>query len=182
MNRSELDIIVNNNDSNDSDRESVNSQARLSRKRIAQIPDFVALLYAASIIKRKTPLIVEIKPGVVGDRRLQKTAISKMVKQTLLQVRFALEVYNENQTIHVLCVVGMYWGMYSVNRKDLRLLPSKLGDTPMKLETRVFLRGITNNMNVFHLLDETKTRYSDAFKSAWNSFAAQNGLPAAPFI
>lgn len=155
------------------------SQALLAKK-LAQIPDFVGLLYAQSIINRKTPLIVEIKPYRYSSPYAIIGAIRRMVPQTLLQARFAFEAYFENQTIHILCVVGMYWAMYSVNRKDLDLLPKKGQlETGQSNEARRFLQSIRTRLVARHLLDDTTSSYSGEFQRAWDGFAASNGLQAA---
>lgn len=172
------DLMIDDSDVSDDQSELV-SQALL-RKKFAQIPDFVGLLYAQSIINRKTPLIVEIKPIKYSSPHAYRVAVTRMVFQTLLQARFAFEAYCENQTIHILCVVGMYWAMYSLNRKDLELFPNKWGSEKQQSdEAKAFLKKIRDRLVVCHLLNDRTTAYSNEFQRAWNEFATNNGLPRA---
>ena len=142
--------------------------------RAAQIPDF-SLFYNTvdDSIRRRLPLIVEIKPYRFGD---PTNICLNMLEPTLLQACHVFECFGYNdrpgyKILHVLCVAGKHFFMYKVDIESLDLLP-EVKDEELSRDKLRFLYDLQRRVQIAEVLNANGTDYSIAFnlKGAWTGF------------
>jgi hypothetical protein len=151
-----------------------------------QIPDFT-LFQRLTDTDRPPRMIIEVKP-LIEEKTLAnaKQAIGEATWQMLRQVMHAFELEGDFSSVHVLCIVGEFFSMTSINRRHQSLLPpcekDELEDASLSEQTITDIRRFYTSTSkalisaTARLLNGTKSDYSTAFRNAWNGFANTHGL------
>ena len=132
-------------------------------------------------------MIIEVKPLIKESTLTNaKRVVEEATWQMLRQVMHAFELEGDFGSVHVLCVVGEFFSMITIDRRHQSLLPPCEMD---ELEDSSFSEQTIANINRFYsvtlqalgrgtakILSGTRNDYSTAFRAAWNGFASAYSL------